>query len=413
MEKSFGLQFYLKKGRLNDTDKPIYMKITVDGQIREISTKYKCSQQAWDKRAHRVNGKNEIAKSINQHLDILVAKIYAARKKLEEKDIEVTAEKLKLLLQGQDLQKKKSMLLEVFKKHNEQIAALVGQEYAAGTLERYETALKHTRSFLESKYKLPDIDVTKLNFEFISEYEFWLKSVRKCGHNTTMKYLSNFKKIVRRCINYGWIQRDPFTGYKMSKKEVNRVALTETEIKVISEKEFSTSRLALVRDIFLFSCYTGLAYIDVKKLKRSDIVTGVDGEKWVITNRQKTDTTSRIPLLQPAITILKKYETDRNCLQNDLVLPVLSNQKMNAYLKEIVDICGIHKELSYHIARHTFATTVTLSNGVPIETVSKMLGHTNLKTTQQYAKILDLKISTDMQNLKIKLQQTCSKSQNN
>lgn len=406
MEKSFGLQLYLKKGRLNETDKPIYLKITVDGQIREISTKFKCTPQAWDKRAHRVNGKNEIAKSINQHLDILVAKIYAARKKLEEKDIEVTADKLKLLLQGQDLEKKKNMLLEVFKKHNEQIAALVGQEYAHGTLERYETALKHTRSFLESKYKLPDIDVTKLNFAFISEYEFWLKSVRKCGHNTAMKYLSNFKKIVRRCINYGWIQRDPFTGYKLSKREVNRVALTETEIKAISEKDFNTSRLTLVRDIFLFSCYTGLAYIDVKKLKRSDIVTGVDGEKWVITNRQKTDTTSRIPLLQPAITILKKYETDSYGVNRDLALPVLSNQKMNAYLKEIADLCGISKELSYHIARHTFATTVTLSNGVPIETVSKMLGHTNLKTTQQYAKILDLKISSDMQNLKTKLQQT-------
>jgi site-specific recombinase XerD len=298
------------------------------------------------------------------------------------------------------------MILEVFKKHNEQIAALVGQEYAAGTLERYETALKHTRYFLESKYKLPDIDVTKLNFEFISEYEFWLKSVRKCGHNTTMKYLSNFKKIVRRCINYGWIQRDPFTGYKLNKKEVNRVALTETEIKAISEKDFNTNRLTLVRDIFLFSCYTGLAYIDVKKLKRSDIVTGVDGEKWVITNRQKTDTTSRIPLLLPAITILQKYESHGNALNKDLVLPVLSNQKMNAYLKEIADLCGIKKELSYHIARHTFATTVTLSNGVPIETVSKMLGHTNLKTTQQYAKILDLKNSKDMLNLKIKLQQS-------
>lgn len=404
MEKSFSLQFYLKKGRLNDTDKLIYLKITVDGHTREISTKYKCSPQAWDKRAHRINGKNEIAKNINRHLDILVAKIYASRKKLEEKDIEVTAEKLKMLLQGQDLEKKKNMLLEVFKKHNEQIAALVGQEYATGTLERYETALKHTRSFLESKYKLPDIDVTKLNFEFINEFEFWLKSVRKCGHNTTMKYLSNFKKIVRRCINYGWIQRDPFTGYKLSKKEVNRVALTETEIRAISEKEFTTSRLTLVRDIFLFSCYTGLAYIDVKKLKRADIVTGVDGEKWVISNRQKTDTTYRIPLLQPAITILQKYETDSNGVNKDMALPVLSNQKMNAYLKEIADLCGIHKELSYHIARHTFATTVTLSNGVPIETVSKMLGHTNLKTTQQYAKILDLKISKDMMHLKDKLQ---------
>jgi integrase len=217
-----------------------------------------------------------------------------------------------------------------------------------------------------------------------------------------MKYLSNFKKIVIKCIKNGWLQKDPFIGFNMAKREVERTALTENELEIIQTKSFSIKRLKLVRDIFLFSCYTGLAYADVQKLKRSEIMIGVDGEKWIFTKRQKTDSSSRIPILPPALEILKQYQEDPQCKFQDKVLPVLSNQKMNSYLKEIADACGICKNLTYHIARHTFATTVTLSNGVPIETVSKMLGHRNLKTTQHYAKILDKKISEDMKNLRLK-----------
>ena len=168
------------------------------------------------------------------------------------------------------------------------------------------------------------------------------------------------------------------------------------------EKQFHAERLNTVKDIFLFSCYTGLAYADVKKLKQSDVVTGVDGKRWLAYRRQKTDTTAKIPLLPPAIRLMEKYFDHPETMESKRLLPVLSNQKMNAYLKEIADICGISKTLTYHIARHTFATTITLSNGVPIETVSKMLGHRNLRTTQHYAKILDKKISEDMEKLKEK-----------
>ena len=191
-------------------------------------------------------------------------------------------------------------------------------------------------------------------------------------------------------------------GFKMTKREVERTALTEFELQVLSAKKFSVERLGLVRDIFLFSCFSGLAYSDVKKLKRCEIVIGIDGEKWLISKRQKTDITARIPLLPQALRIVDKYENDPQCILTERVLPILSNQKMNAYLKEIADLCGINKNLTYHIARHTFATTVTLSNGVPIETVSKMLGHRNIKTTQHYAKILDIKISMDMKQLRTK-----------
>ena len=186
----------------------------------------------------------------------------------------------------------------------------------------------------------------------------------------------------------------------MSKREVNRQALAQSELTRISEKEFSTERLDLVRDIFVFCCYTGLAYVDVYKLKRSEVVEGFDGGDWITIKRQKTDSASRIPLLPPAFEIIKKYENHPQVIAQDRLLPVLSNQKMNAYLKEIADVCSIDKAITFHLARHTFATTVTLSNGVPVESVSKMLGHSNIRTTQIYAKVVDKKISEDMKKIK-------------
>jgi site-specific recombinase XerD len=184
--------------------------------------------------------------------------------------------------------------------------------------------------------------------------------------------------------------------------EVERAFLSQDEIETMFNKEFGTDRLNLVKDIFLFSCFTGLAYADVKKLKRNNIALGVDGERWIFINRTKTDTRSNIPLLPISTAILEKYQNHPQAINQERLLPILSNQKMNSYLKEIADLCGIHKELTFHIARHTFATTVTLTNGVPIESVSKMLGHKNLHTTQHYAKILDLKVSDDMKVLKEK-----------
>lgn len=403
MERSFGLQFYLKKSKYDkDGEVTIYMRITVNGNSCEISTKRKCEPQKWNAVGGRVDGKTESAKSLNAYLEVLQRKVYEKRKFLLENDHQVSAENIKTLLHGEELNQHKYMLMEIFKHHNQQMGELVGREFAPGTYERYCTSYKHTLSFLQWKYNVTDIDINQLNFEFITEYEFWLKSTRKCDHNSTMKYLSNFRKIINRCIRNGWLLRDPFLGFKMTKREVERIALTEFELQALAHKQFSVERLSIVRDIFLFSCYSGLAYADVKKLKRSEIFIGIDGQKWLLCKRQKTNITSRIPLLPLALTIIDCYANSPQCIAADRVLPVLSNQKMNAYLKEIADLCGISKNLTYHIARHTFATTVTLSNGVPIETVSKMLGHRNLKTTQHYAKILDIKISEDMKSLRSK-----------
>ena len=226
--------------------------------------------------------------------------------------------------------------------------------------------------FIKKKYNQNDIHVQDVNHQFINGFEYYLKTTRKCAH------------------------------WKGKLKIVEREFLTQEEIQKIIDKELRMERLDQVRDIFIFCCFTGLAYADVKKLTKDDVVIGVDGEQWVKTRRTKTDTRSNIPILPIAQTIIEKYKDNELMKIKNVVLPVLTNQKMNAYIKEIADLCGITKNLTFHLARHTFATTVTLSNGVPIESVSKMLGHTNLKTTQHYAKILDMKVSKDMEILRNK-----------
>jgi integrase len=210
-----------------------------------------------------------------------------------------------------------------------------------------------------------------------------------------------FKRFTNVALTYGWLERNPFAGYTIKTREKERGYLTQDEIEAISAKNITIPRIEQVRDIFIFSCYTGLAYADVKKLTAEHLTNGIDGQKWIVTNRTKTDKRSAIPLLPQALVILEKYKA--HIEQTGMLLPVLSNQRMNSYLKEVGDICGITKVLTFHLARHSFATSIALTNGVPIETVSKMLGHTNLKTTQIYAKVVDTKISQDMERLKEKL----------
>lgn len=399
LTKTFTLLFYLKKRSNYVTGKlPIYLRITVNGQRFELATKRYCDPEKWNTASGRQNGTKEEARLLNNYLETMQTKVFEVRRQLIESNIEITAETVKAKLSGAG--DKPTFILEVFQAHNDQLEKLIGIDYARGTLKRYETCLSHTRNFIQWKYKADDLDISKLDYDFISDYEFWFKTIRKCDHNTSMKYLANFKKIVLICVKKGWLARDPFHAYKMSKREVNRQALTQSELTRISEKEFGTERLDQVRDIFVFCCYTGLAYVDVYKLKRSEVVEGFDGGDWITIKRQKTDSASRIPLLPPAFEIIKKYEDHPQVAAQDRLLPVLSNQKMNSYLKEIADVCSIDKAITFHLARHTFATTVTLSNGVPIESVSKMLGHSNIRTTQIYAKVVDKKISEDMKKIK-------------
>jgi site-specific recombinase XerD len=401
MNTTITILFYLKRAKANNQGlAPIFQRITIDGKRLESSTGKFVNPEKWSTEMSKMKGNSEETRTINSHLEMLRAKVYEIEKKLFMKQIPITSENFKNEIQGK--KERERMLVPIFEEHNRKIKELVGQEYAPGTLERYQTSLKHTKDFLFWKYNITDINIEKIDHSFIMEYEFYLRSVRKCANNTAVKYIKNFHKIINQCLANGWLNKDPFANYKAKIKEVTREFLTEKEIETILNKKFVSERLELVRDIFIFSCFTGLAYIDVKQLTLDNISLGIDGDKWIFKNRQKTETASKIPLLPIAQDIINKYAEHPVCKNENRLLPILSNQKMNAYLKEIVDVCEINKDLTFHIARHTFATTVTLSNGVPLETVSKMLGHTNLKTTQHYAKILDKKISEDMMILKSK-----------
>ena len=372
------------------------------GQRSELATGQKIQAKLWNPIEERAKGKTDAVSKLNSDLNEVKLKINDTIRYLKDCGEELTPEKIKNRFLGKI--EKPVMLVDVFKEHNRKVAALVNQEFAPATITRYETTLKHTQDFMKWKYNINDIRVKQIDHRFISEFEFYLRSVRKCNNNSALKYIKNFGKIVRICLASGWITVNPFLNYKIKIKKVDRPYLSKEELETMASKKFVSVRLELVRDIFLFSCYTGLAYIDVQKLKRSEIVKGFDGEQWIFTSRQKTDTPSRIPLMPYAIGVIEKYRGHPQCEVDDRLLPILSNQKMNAYLKEIADLCGIAKDLTFHIARHTFATTVTLLNGVPIESVSKMLGHTNIKTTQHYARILDLKVGEDMGALRKKLQ---------
>lgn len=399
MNKTFNLLFYVKKSKINGVgDVPIYLRITIDGKITEISTKRTVNSKKWNSSMQKVNGNSEEIKSLNFYLKTFEQKVYNTYHDLIKDNEKVTCEILKNKFLGKD--GFGMTLLPIFLDHNNRMEKLVGKEFALGTLGRYKTCFSHVKQFLKWKFNLSDICLKRIDFAFLNDFEFFLRTKKSCNNNSAVKYIKNLGKIIRICIANGWIERDPFLNYNTRFSEVNRVFLNEQELEVMFSKNFKNERLSQVRYIFLFSCYTGLAYIDTQMLSQNNIIIGLDGNKWIHTIRQKTKTKSNIPLLPKAEEIIEKYTNHPACLSSGRLLPVLSNQKMNAYLKEIADLCGINKDLTYHIARHTFATTITLSNGVPIESVSKMLGHKNIKTTQHYAKILDKKVSDDMMVLK-------------
>lgn len=401
MKNTFSILFYPKR---NDADKhgrvPLYLRITVNRKRCELSIQRKVDLSKWDSTKEILQGKTDATRELNIHMSNIRTKLFKLYDKFQEENRNITAGLLKAAYLGK--KKPEKMLIELFQEHNDEAEALVGKDFAAGTIERYRTAKKHVEDYVKREYKRNDIPIKEVDHKFITGFEYYLKSVRKCAHNTAIKYVVNFKKIVRIAYANDWITKDPFVKWKVRLKTVEREFLTSEEIQQLMDAELHTSRLEHVRDIFVFCCFTGLAYADVKKLSEDDITIGIDGEKWINSARTKTKTKANIPILPTAQMILDKYRNSP-ILMDDRVLPVLTNQKMNAYLKEIANISGIKKILTTHLARHTFATTVTLTNGVSIESVSKMLGHKNLRTTQHYAKILNRKVSEDMQMLRTKL----------
>jgi integrase len=402
MNTTFTQIFLLRKSKSTDNLglATVYIRITINGVRTEFSTNRQCDPGKWIPMAGKLNGKTEDVKIFNAYLDAIQHRIYDIHRELVASGQVISGNLIKEKYFG--VVDKSRMLLEIVEHHNQQFSELVGKQFSHRTLQKFITTKSHLQEFLKWKYKTNDIDIKKLGFEFINDFEFYLKTEKNCRHNTVMQYVKKLKKIVRNCVANNWLEKDPFLSYKVTINETNRIYLQEDELKRIEEKNLVNERMSRVRDIFIFSCYTGLSYSDIEKLTPADISIGIDGEKWIFTTRTKTDTASRIPLLPVALSIIEKYSGDPKTGIKKRLLPISSNQRMNSYLKELASACTINKELTFHCARHTFATTVTLTNGVPIETVRKMLGHKNLRTTQHYAKILDKKVSQDMSHLRAK-----------
>lgn len=392
---TFKILFYLRKNYLDKEGKAcIMIRITLNGDISQFSSKLSIEPESWDTKNNKALGKSTHARQLNSLLEEINRSIRNCYHEIEVRESYVTAEKVRNLFLG--FETKQRSLLELFRRHNDDFSKLIGVSKSKSTLEKYQRCYHRLEDFMKSQYRISDIAIKEIKHEFITDFETYLRANSKCNENTTAKFMQTFRRIILIAKNNGWIFVDPFANYKIRLKRVDRGYLTDQEIQRILNKEFSTSRLEQVRDLFIFSCFTGLSYIDVKQLRSKDICLSFDNKPWIMTKRQKTDTPVNVPLLKTPLSILKKYE---GSLPNDLLLPVLSNQKMNAYLKEIADLCGIDKNLTFHVARHTFATTTTLSKGIPIETVSKMLGHTNISTTQIYARITNEKIRKDMEHL--------------
>ena len=280
----------------------------------------------------------------------------------------------------------------------------LGKGYSKETYKHYKSSRKRLDEFVRKFIKRKDYPVEKVDYKFLEAFDVYLKKEYKVHQNNAWNYHKHTRRVLNLAVSMDLIKTNPYKKYKVPLTETNRNFLTATELYAIQDKEIRIKRLDAIRDIFVFARYTGLSYSDIAKLHKDLLRIGIDKNEWIFIDWTKTNNRCRIPVLPVAKFILEKYQNTFQYKVKGLLLPVLTNQKMNSYLKELADICGVNKELTMHIARHSFATTVTLTNGVPIESVSKMLGHTNLKTTQIYAKILDQKISDDIKQLQTKLE---------
>lgn len=396
----FTILFFIKKSKLlKNGEAPICMRITVNGKRAEVQIKRSIDVSNWNAQKECAIGKDRKAMELNHYLETIRMKVLQIHRELEQDGLSITAEILKSRYYGKGDSPK--MLLETFAEHNEKYRELINKDYVEGTVLRYERTARYLSELLQQEYNLGDIPLKEINQEFISKFEHYLKTEKSCAQNATVKYLKNFKKIIRIALANKWIIDDPFMEIHFKQTKTNRAFLTEEELNILIKKEFSIPRLQTVRDIFIFCSFTGLAFTDVQHLKPEHITKDSNDEYWIRKAREKTDNMCDIPLLDIPKMIIEKYKTHPECIKKNVVLPVPSNQKMNSYLKEIADICGITKPLSTHIARHTFAT-IALANKVSIESISKMLGHTDIKTTKIYARIMDKTILNDMKTMREK-----------
>lgn len=400
--RTFSIHFWLNLAKKKGDLAPIYARVTVDGKRAEISLKRETSVTYWDTKSKKTTSRTIEGKALNQYLDQVYAKLLECYKQLSSGFELVTSKRIKSRFLGQDENHK--TLLDLVTYHNENMIGVL----KPGTLKNYYTTEHYLERFINQKLKTNDIYLKQLNYSFIIDFEQYLRkspslnNAIPLNNNGIMKHLERLKKLMNLALDLEWIDKNPFTRYKLKFHKHQKSFLSKDELQTIEEGEVSEKGHQIVKDIFVFACYTGLSYIDVKRLDSKSIVRGIDGDYWIFTQREKNGISVKVPLLEKAIAIINKYK-DYPENNNGALLPVYSNQKINTYIKDIALKLKIPKSLSFHSARHTFATTVTLSNGVPIETVSKLLGHSKLSTTQIYARVLESKISNDVKQLKSKL----------
>ncbi|HDR50030.1 MAG TPA: site-specific integrase [Mariniphaga anaerophila] len=398
MKYDLNVLFVLRKAQ---SDKkgfaPIYLRITVNGERSELSVNRKIAPTKWDARLQRAVGRSESARALNDYLDSVEVQVKKNFNELLDKQMDISAGILRDMQTGKFV--KEHTLITIFEANNKLVKQEEGSKYSRSTIDQYTTTLNRLKAFLKKECNCNDMLLTKLELTFIRRFEIFLKTEYNIHHNTIMKHLKQVKKVIHFAMEMGYLDRDPFLSHKTAYKNVSREFLTADELSRIETHTFRIKRLEQVKDVFLFVCYTGLAYSDLKTLTKNNLSKGIDGKTWIIYDRNKTSIQARIPLLPMAQALIDKYENDPECNADNKILPVKSNQKLNSYLAEIAELCEINKKLTMHIGRHTFATTVTLTNGVPIETVSKMLGHTSLKTTQIYSKVIDTKVAKEMDDL--------------
>jgi integrase len=404
--RTFGVHAIARPVKTNPSLSLIYLRISLDKRRIEISLKQHIPTHFWDNKNGKVIQHAQVDPDIQTYIERSKARIWTIFKDmtLMDDDIELAVIKNKFL----GIQEEAITLLSAFQYHLSTQTGILTH----GTLKNYKTTEKYLMIFIRQIKKLEDVRLTKVNFQFITEFEHFLRTYKPTDHrkkmtnNGLMKHMERLQKVLNMAHKLDWMAERPMDKYRLSFVKKDRGYLDAEELAILELNPMPSARLELVRDMFIFACYSGLSYIDQQMLKPANLVLGIDGEYWIRTKRQKSSENVIVPILPKALEIIQKYREDPRSLANGTVFPPISNQKTNAYLKEIGELCGIFKHLTFHLARHTFATTITLSNGVPIETVSKMLGHTKISTTQIYSKVVERKVSEDMMALRQKLNQT-------
>lgn len=398
---TFAISFVLKRNKSKDAENiPIYIRLTINNHRLEISINRQINPKYWDNKKHEAKKTYKFYKELNEHLLIAKNKLYACQTELIQSKKVVTAQRIKDLYTG-NIKQAVATMVQVSTLHINEMEQFIGKNSSYGNYKNYKTTHKYILEFIPLVYKKNDLPLEEVNYSFIKKYEYFLQTEKSCTQNGTMKQMQRLKKVLNWAIKNEYLSVNPFRNYSISFKKYDRGYLTIEEITKIEKLSGLSKRLQYTKDFFVFQLYTGLAYSDMLDLKTDDIVRGIDGEFWIIRNRIKTDTKITVPLLPIALDIIFRH-TDLSIL-NKVVFPKISNQKINKNLKDLGGLAEIKQPLSTHLARHSAATTIWLNNGISIEVVSKMLGHTKISTTQVYGRIVEEKIADEMRGLKDKL----------